>query len=100
MTVSRDTYIARMLSLIGWQQWRSDSEARYPVFRWGEPMLTEIDEIVLSSEPYRFTQAHADALEKQTGKPVRVVDGELLSWYGSRAIEGLAYLKALAVEAG
>lgn len=96
MTVSRDTYIARMLALIGWQQWVSDSDARYPVFRWNEQMLSEIDEILLSSEPYRFTEAHADALEKQTGKPVRVVDGEMLSWYGSRAIEGLRYLHELA----
>jgi ABC-type Fe3+-hydroxamate transport system substrate-binding protein len=96
MTVSRDTYIARMLALIGWQQWASVSEARYPVFRWDQQMLEEIDEILLSSEPYRFTQSHADALEKQVGKPVRIVDGEMLSWYGSRAIEGLGYLKELA----
>ncbi len=96
MTVSRDTYIARMLALIGWQQWVASSDARYPVFRWNEAMLDEIDEILLSSEPYRFTEVHADALEKQTGKPVRIVDGEMLSWYGSRAIDGLAYLQALA----
>ena len=95
MTVSRDTYIARVLSLIGWQQWESSSEARYPTFRWHAQMLDEIDEILLSSEPYRFTEAHADALEKQTGKPVRLVDGEMLSWYGSRAIEGLGYLREL-----
>lgn len=96
MTVSNDTYIARMLALIGWQQWVSPSDARYPVFRWDAQMLDEIDEILLSSEPYRFTESHADALEKQTGKPVRVVDGEMLSWYGSRAIEGIGYLKELA----
>ena len=96
MTVSRDTYIARMLSLIGWQQRVSASDARYPTFRWNADMLNEIDEILLSSEPYRFTESHADALEKQTGKPVRVVDGEMLSWYGSRAIAGLGYLGELA----
>ncbi len=95
MTVSRDTYIARMLELIGWQQWSSDAPARYPVFRWDAALLDQIDEILLSSEPYRFTEAHASSLEKQTGKPVRVVDGEMLSWYGSRAIDGLHYLKSL-----
>lgn len=95
MTVSRDTYIARMLALIGWQQWASSSDARYPVFRWEAQLLDEIDEILLSSEPYRFTEVHADALEKQVGKPVRIVDGEMLSWYGSRAIEGLGYLQEL-----
>ncbi len=96
MTVSRDTYIARMLELIGWQHWISDSIARYPVFQWNEELLANIDEVILSSEPYRFTDQHVDALERQIGKPVRLVDGEMLSWYGSRAIKGLAYLGQLA----
>jgi ABC-type Fe3+-hydroxamate transport system substrate-binding protein len=96
MTVSRDTYIARMLELIGWQHWVSESTARYPVFQWNEALLANIDEVILSSEPYRFTEQHADSLERQIGKPVRLVDGEMLSWYGSRAIKGLAYLGHLA----
>ena len=95
MTVSRDTYIARMLELIGWQQWLADSKARYPEFEWDAKMLTVVDEILLSSEPYSFTETHVDALERQTGKPVRLVDGEMLSWYGSRAILGLRYLREL-----
>jgi ABC-type Fe3+-hydroxamate transport system substrate-binding protein len=96
MTVSLDTYIARMLELIGWQHWISDSTARYPVFQWNEALLEHIDEVILSSEPYRFTDQHVDTLERQIGKPVRLVDGEMLSWYGSRAIKGLAYLGQLA----
>lgn len=96
MTVSCDTYIARMLELIGWQHWISDSPARYPVFQWNEALLANIDEVILSSEPYRFTDQHVDALERQIGKPVRLVDGEMLSWYGSRSIQGLAYLGGLA----
>jgi hypothetical protein len=35
-------------------------------------------------------------LQAQTGKPVHLVDGEMLSWYGSRALAGLAYLRELA----
>ncbi len=97
MTVSRDTYIARMLALLGWQQWQAPSEARYPSFRWSDQVVDQIDEVLLSSEPYRFTEDHADALERQLGKPVRLVDGEMLSWYGSRAIAGLRYLRELAV---
>lgn len=96
MTVSCDTYIARMLELIGWQHWISDSPARYPIFQWNEALLATIDEVILSSEPYRFTDQHVDALERQIGKPVRLVDGEMLSWYGSRSIQGLAYLGGLA----
>ena len=96
MTVSRDTYIARMLELIGWQHWICDSPARYPEFQWNEVLLSNIDEVILSSEPYRFTEKHVDALERQIGKPARLIDGEMLSWYGSRAIQGLAYLGQLA----
>ena len=97
MTISRDTYIARMLAVIGWQQWQPAAPVtRYPVFEWGSALADEIDVVLLSTEPYRFTQTHADALERQLGKPVHLVDGEMLSWYGSRAIAGLGYLKQLA----
>jgi len=96
MTVGPDTYISAMLALIGWQTWSpADSTARYPVFGWNDEILREIDGVLLSSEPYRFTEAHVDALEKQLGVPVQLVDGEMLSWYGSRAIAGLHYLKRL-----
>jgi hypothetical protein len=98
MTVSPDTYIARMLALIGWRQWvePAPTEARrYPVFTWSQALADGIDEVLLSTEPYRFTEGHADALERRIGKPVRLVDGEMLSWYGSRAVPGLRYLREL-----
>ena len=100
MTVSRDTYIARMLELIGWEHWDAGSSARYPVFQWNSELLATIDEVMLSSEPYRFTEPHVDALERHIGKPVRLVDGEMLSWYGSRSIKGLAYLGELEQTSG
>lgn len=96
MTVSRDTYIARMLELAGMRQWQAvGDDRRYPVFAWSDGLVEGIDEILLSSEPYRFTEAHVDAIERQTGKPARLVDGEMMSWYGSRAIAGLRYLHSL-----
>lgn len=101
MTISRDTYIARMLQLIGWRHTAlpdQETGQRYPKFHWSPALLAEVDEVLLSSEPYRFTDEHVDALERQVGKPVRLVDGEMLSWYGSRAIAGLRYLKTLASE--
>lgn len=95
MTVSHGTYIAAMLAEIGWSV-PSLGEERYPRFDWSEALVAGLDQVLLSTEPYRFTAAHADALEKQVGKPVQLVDGEMLSWYGSRALAGLAYLRALA----
>jgi ABC-type Fe3+-hydroxamate transport system substrate-binding protein len=102
MTVSGDTYIGNMLAEIGWHQWVAHpdgTQLRYPTFNWSQELVAAIDCVLLSSEPYRFGAEHADALEKQIGKPVHLVDGEMLSWYGSRAIQGLDYLRQLAGEA-
>lgn len=95
MAVSADTYIARMLAEIGWSVAPLPDEGRYPTFQWNAALVADIDQVLLSSEPYRFTQAHVDALEQQIGKPVQLVDGEMLSWYGSRSVAGLRYLRSL-----
>ena len=103
MTVSRETYIAAMLELIGWRQWQASEwgqdmqrSVRYPQFEWGAAGLDALDRVLLSSEPYRFTAKHVTDLHRQTGNVVQLVDGEMLSWYGSRAIHGLRYLRQLA----
>jgi ABC-type Fe3+-hydroxamate transport system substrate-binding protein len=104
MTVARDTYLSRTLARIGWLTWPTvdggvAGGARYPTLRGDEPWLTEIDQVLLSSEPYRFTAAHIDeARALCPNAAVRLVDGELLSWYGPRAVPGLRYLRALAEE--
>lgn len=101
MTVARDTYISRMLALVNWHTLPSveggpQGAARYPTFTGSEPWLAEVDEVLLSSEPYRFGQAHADEVRRWLGRDVRLVDGELLSWYGPRAAAGVGYLRGLA----
>ena len=96
MSISRDTYIANMMAEIGWRIPRLDSDARYPRFEWNQQLLRQIDGVLLSTEPYRFTEQHADALERQLGKPVQLIDGEMMSWYGSRSLAGLRYLREIA----
>lgn len=104
MTVARDTYIARMLAEVGWQTWPEQlggdiGAARYPQLRGDEPWLHQIDRVLLSSEPYSFDTRHlplAQALCPQAR--VQLVDGELLSWYGPRAGQGLDLLRHLAAE--
>lgn len=95
MTVSGETYIASMLAELGWQVPVLGTNERYPRFAWSEQLVAGLDAVLLSTEPYRFTEEHADALEKQIGIPVYLVDGEMMSWYGSRALEGLRYLRSL-----
>lgn len=98
MGVARDTYIARMLAEVGWLSWPDvdggeTGAARYPVIQGDEAWLHEIDEVLLSSEPYSFNASHLDAAQALCPQArVRLVDGELLSWYGPRAAAGLHYL--------
>jgi ABC-type Fe3+-hydroxamate transport system substrate-binding protein len=102
MTVARDTYIARLLACAGWRTLPAadgggHGAARYPRVRGDEPWLHDVREVLLPSEPYAFTAAHvaqAQALCPQAR--VRLVDGELLSWYGPRTAAGLRYLRELA----
>jgi len=102
MTVARDTYLSRMLARIGWhtepaQAGGLQGAARYPVVQGDEPWLRDVQQVLLSSEPFRFEAGHlarAQALCPQAR--VRRVDGELLSWYGVRAVQGLRYLRELA----
>jgi ABC-type Fe3+-hydroxamate transport system substrate-binding protein len=90
MTVSRDTYVSRTLALVGLQTLPDSAGVRYPEL--ADPDVAGIDLILVSTEPYRFRESHVKDIQDQTGKQVRLVDGEMTSWYGSRAIQGLRYL--------
>jgi len=95
MTVSRDTYISRMLALVGWRTLPADGEPRYPAVDIEAAAVRDASLVLLSTEPFMFRAHHVAEVHALTGKPVRLVDGEMTSWYGSRAIAGLAYLAAL-----
>ena len=104
MTVARDTYLSRMLARIGWQTLPVlcggyAGAARYPALTGTEPWLGEVDRVLLSSEPFSFQALHAEAAQAMCPNArVLRVDGELLGWYGSRAVEGLRYLRVLAAD--
>ena len=57
------------------------------------------DLILFSSEPYRFQPADLETFAHDYDCPLdklRLIDGEMTSWYGSRAIAGLNYLAQFA----
>lgn len=101
MTVARDTYISTLLAEIGWRSWPDvhggeHGAGRYPALAGDEPWLRDIDRVLLSSEPYRFNETHmAEAQALCPQARVQLVDGELLSWWGSRGAAGLDYLVSL-----
>ncbi len=92
MTVSRDTYVSRTLDLFGLQTLPESANARYPAISLEESWLQEVESVLLSSEPYRFREKHLDEVRHALNRPARLIDGEMTSWYGSRAIRGLRYL--------
>jgi ABC-type Fe3+-hydroxamate transport system substrate-binding protein len=100
MTVSRETYVSAMLALVGMRTMPVNSETRYPVID-PRDVLPVVDAVLLSSEPYPFTPEDTGRFREMhpsfTGR-VMHVDGELLSWYGSRAVRGVEYVSALAAE--
>ena len=98
MTVARDTYISRTLALAGWDTVPANATARYPQVKLDEALLRQAELVLLSSEPYRFRARHIaelHALPAMRGKTAALIDGAMTSWYGSRAIAGMDYLRGL-----
>lgn len=110
MTVARDTYISQSLAAVRWHTLpevlggdglHQPGRSRYPVFDWSADWLGAVDEVLLSSEPYRFGARHAAEVRSLLAArglhpAVRCIPGEWASWYGVRAIDGLRQLAALA----
>ena len=99
MTVARGTYISQTLAAVGWDTLPEAHEPRYPQCE-PEEMSPRVDRLLLSSEPYRFGPAHvAELSARYPGLPVMLIDGEMTSWYGPRAIAGFGYLAQLRLDA-
>ena len=73
-------------------------EARYPEIEI-QSLLSAVDRVLLSSEPYAFRPRDVSEVEAMDGgknRPaVSLIDAEMTSWYGSRAIAGMQYLARL-----
>jgi ABC-type Fe3+-hydroxamate transport system substrate-binding protein len=98
MGVARDTYISRTLELFGWHTLPppAPEQARYPEVVL-EDLAGRVYRVLLSSEPYHFKERHVtEVAAALPGARVTLIDGEMTSWYGSRAIAGLRYLQAYA----
>jgi ABC-type Fe3+-hydroxamate transport system substrate-binding protein len=102
-TVARSTYVSAMLSLARWRTVPAISAPRYPTLADDAPAWREAERILLSSEPYAFREKDAKALaatltSRGQPMPVTLIDGEMTSWYGARAIAGLDYLAQMRLD--
>ena len=102
MTVSRDTFVADMLAQVGLRvRVPPGATRRYPEVDWAAMPPRDLDLVLFSSEPYRFRERDAAAFAREHGLAASrcaTIDGEMTSWYGPRAVEGLRYLARLREE--
>jgi len=108
MSVGCDTFIASMLAEAGMRSVIGAGVPRYPSLTPAQIAGSGARAVLLSSEPYRFGETHCAGLRAALATfagdggtapattprvPLcTTIDGEMASWYGSRAIAGLRYL--------
>lgn len=94
MSVSDDTFISALLAEAGGVNVFGARGKRYPEVTLDELQAAAPDVVYLPNEPYHFTDEHASELLDLTPR-ARLVDGELLSWHGSRLCKAFPYLAEL-----
>ena len=100
MAAGSGTFIHEMLGEAGFENVFAD-RARYPEVAAADLAAARPDVLLLSSEPYPFAEKHlAEFRGICPAAQIRVVDGELFSWYGSRLLYAPAYFRQLREEIG
>jgi len=91
MAAGENTFIDDMLHKCGFENvfekkiFSNTKNARYPVISVEQIKEANPELILLSSEPYPFKELHLEEFKKVCPNAiVKIVDGELFSWYGSR----------------
>lgn len=98
MAVNADTFAHALLAAAGGVNAFADRVDRYPEIEIEEIAAGEPELVLLCTEPFPFSEAHASELAAATGLPrerFRIADGEYLSWHGSRTPDGIDYAAEL-----
>ena len=94
MCVGTDTFISNMLLHCGLRNLAPAT--RYPALTAEDIHHINPPVVLLSSEPYPFKQKHMAELQAiLPNSKIRLVDGEMFSWYGSRLLHAADYLQQL-----
>ena len=98
MSVGQDTFIHQMLVAAGFRN-VFEHLSRYPLITPTVLQEAAPKVIFLSSEPYPFKEKHIREIQEILPEAlIKLVDGELFSWYGSRLLQTPAYLSKLRQE--
>lgn len=85
MVCGSNNFIDAVLKEIG--LYNVISEPRYIELTPEQIKHLKADVILLSTEPYPFKSEDVETLKALTEAEVKIVDGELFSWYGSRMLQ-------------
>jgi len=97
MVAGKNTFIDNMLQKCGLVN--AFETGRYPEIDAGSLVKANPDVIFLSSEPYPFKEKHIGEFKGLLPTAVvKIVDGELFSWYGSRLLYAPGFFKKLSME--
>ncbi|MEW7292576.1 ABC transporter substrate-binding protein [Aquimarina sp. 2304DJ70-9] len=96
IAVGNNTFIDHLLQVNNFENIFRDRN-RYPEVSIEDiESFKEQDLILLSSEPYPFSEQHISEIKKINNKAkIILVDGEYFSWYGSRLANAFSYFKTL-----
>lgn len=94
MVAGQDTFINVMLGKAGFEN--LIDKPRYPVLEKEDLQRINPDFLLLSSEPFPFKEKHLDFFHTLLpNSQIKLVDGELFSWYGSRLVHSADYFRRL-----
>jgi len=96
MVAGHNTFINEMLKLCGFENVFLHKSSRYPAVNNEEILEANPELILLSSEPYPFKEKHIEQFRQLLpSATIRIVDGEMFSWYGSRLLRSPEYFRQL-----
>jgi ABC-type Fe3+-hydroxamate transport system substrate-binding protein len=96
MSANADTFINDIMQRCGLENVFAHKEVRYPEISAAELKAADPELILLSSEPYPFSEKHfAEIEEILPNASLALADGEMFSWYGSRMMFAPVYLRKL-----
>ncbi len=94
MLAGHQTYINEMLKNCGLIN--LIKEKRYPEFSDLKLQALNPEVVLLSSEPYPFKEKHIKNFQQiWPNAKIKLVDGEMFSWYGSRLLKSAPYFQNL-----
>lgn len=90
MAAGKNTFIDEVLMINGMSN--VIKESRYPEVSLAELKTANCEMLLLSSEPYPFSEKHiAEIQQELPDVKIQLVDGEMFSWYGSRLVKAVQY---------